>query len=389
MNKITKRLFWGIIVLLILFLSIWYFTRPKPVTVSLYTVSKGKVEKTVANTRVGTVKACRRSMVAPGVGGEVSNLLVTEGDSVEKGQILLELWNDDLKAKLKLAEAEKLSAEARVEELCRIASGAKRELKRVKRLSKDNMISEELVDKAQTEFEATSAACEGAKAQINVSDAQIEVTRAALERTIIRAPFKGIIAEVNAEIGEFATPSPLGIPTLPTIDLIDTSCMYISAPIDEVDAPPIALGMNACVHLDAFPERRCNGKVRRIAPYVLDTEKQARTVEVEVVIVDPEDLEGLLPGYSADIEIYLEVRTDVLRIPTEAVLEGYRVYLYNPDATSISERKFEPGIANWNYTEVKSGLEAGDKIVLSVGREDVKPGIKVIPEMNEENSPLP
>ena len=309
MNKITKRLFWGIIVLLILFLSIWYFTRPKPVTVALYTVSKGKVEKTVANTRVGTVKACRRSMVAPGVGGEVSNLLVKEGDSVDEGQKLLELWNDDLKAKLKLAEAEKLSAKARVEELCRIASGAKRELKRVKRLSKDNMISEELVDKAQTEFEATSAACEGAKAQINVSDAQIEVTRAALERTIIRAPFKGIVAE-------------------------------------------------------------------------------ARTVEVEVVIVDPKDLEGLLPGYSADIEIYLDVRTDVLRIPTEAVLEGYRVYLYNPETSSISERKFEPGIANWNYTEVKSGLEAGDKIVLSVGREDVKPGIKVIPELNGENSPL-
>ena len=83
--------------------------------------------------------------------------------------------------------------------------------------------------------------------------------------------------------------------------------------------------------LDAFGERRFEGRVRRIADYVLDVEKQARTVDVEVEFVDPEDIEQLLAGYSADVEIILDVRKDTLRIPTEAVIDGDRVYVFVPD----------------------------------------------------------
>lgn len=377
---ILNRLFWTALFIGIVAALIWYWTRPQPVPVTLHTVEMGRVAKTVANTRVGTVKACRRSMVAPAIGGEVARLPVHEGDRVKAGDVLLELWNEDLRARLKLAEAEKIAAESRVQEACFIATGAKRELNRVQRLQKDRLIPDEQVDKAETEYEARDAACKGARAQSRVNDARIAVTQAALDRTIIRAPFTGVIAEVNAELGEYVTPSPPGIPTLPALDLIDASCLYVSAPIDEVDAPPIKPGLNACVQLDAFPQRRCNGTVRRIAPYVLDLEKQARTVEVEVELTDPEDLEGLLPGYSADIEITLDVREDVVRVPTEAVLEGYRVYLYDEATGIISEQDFEPGIANWNYTEVISGLDVGDQIVLSVGREGVKPGVQVQPE---------
>lgn len=380
MSKTLVRTFWFLFVVAAVVALAWYLTRPEPVVVTLHAVERGRVEKTVANTRVGTVKACRRSMVAPAIGGEVARLPVMEGDSIESGDVLLELWNEDIKAKLKLAQAEKVAADARIREACTLAAGAQRDVNRLRRLSKDKLVSDDEVDKAQTDYEAKNAACIGARAQSRVKDAQIAVTQSALDHTIIKAPFSGTIAEVNAELGEYVTPSPPGIPTLPALDLIDTSCLYVSAPIDEVDAPPIERGMSACVRLDAFPERRCNGTVRRIAPYVLDIEKQARTVEVEVELTDPEDLKGLLPGYSADIEIYLDVREDVVRIPTEAVLEGYRVYVYDEKTGYLSERIFEPGIANWNYTEVLSGLEVGDRIVLSVGREGVKAGVPAQPE---------
>ena len=163
--------------------------------------------------------------------------------------------------------------------------------------------------------------------------------------------------------------------------------MYVSAPIDEVDAPPITIGMPACVSLDAFPKRRCNAFVRRIAPYVLDREKQARTVEVEVELKDPADMQGMLPGYSADIEIELDRKENVLRIPSEAVLENNRVLLYDAVEGKLIERRFEPGLSNWNYTEVRSGLQAGDRIVLSIGREGVAAGVKVVPEQTPEQTP--
>jgi len=360
--------------------ALWYLTRPEPITVRLYTVSTGRVEATVANTRVGTVKACRRAYLAPMVGGQVAVLGVREGARVDTGAVLLEIWNEDLKAQVELAEAEATAARARAREACASAAGAEREAARLRRLVEDRMVSEEQADVAETQALARRAGCEATIASQRVSDARVQVARANLERTVVRAPFPGTVAEVNAELGGYVTPSPPGIPTLPAIDLLDVSCLYVSAPIDEVDAPAVQVGMPACVSLDAFTGKRCNAVVRRVAPYVLDTEKQARTVEVEVVLHDPADLAGLLPGYSADIEVLLDAHEQVLRVPTEAVLEGDRVLVYEPADGTLVERRFERGLANWSFTEVISGLPAGARVVVSLGREGVQAGAHVIPE---------
>jgi len=321
---------------------VWYFTRPESVAVKLYTVATGPVTSTVANTRVGTIKACRRAYLAPALGGQVASLAVKEGSQVTKNQVLMVVWNDDLKAQVELQVAEAKTLTARARQACLIAEGAEREASRLLKLQRyKNIVSEETVDLAVTDAQAKRAACKAAHAAIQVNKARIAAARAELERTIVRAPFDGVVAEVNAELGEFVTPSPPGIPTLPAIDLLDVSCLYVSAPIDEVDAPAVQTGMKARVTLDAFPDQQRAGVVRRIAPYVLDREKQARTVEVEVEISDTNDLRGLLPGYSADLEILLESRNNVLRIPTEAVLDGNRVLVYHPDAP-LSERRITP-----------------------------------------------
>ena len=76
--------------------------------------------------------------------------------------------------------------------------------------------------------------------------------RAALDKTRLTAPFGGTVAEINGELGEFVTPSPIGVPTPPAVDLIDTTSLYVSAPIDEVDAPDIRADMAAHISLDAF-----------------------------------------------------------------------------------------------------------------------------------------
>lgn len=367
----------------------WYFTRPQPIPVVLYTVDRGRVESTVSNTRVGTVKACRRAYLAPMAAGQVARLPVKEGDRVLPGTVLLEIWNEDLAAQVALAQAETVTAQERAKEACTSAAGAQREAARLQRLVKDRMVSVDNADVAETQAEAKRAACDAATASIRTAAAQTEVARAALDRTTVRAPFAGTIAEVNAELGGYVTPSPPGIPTLPAIDLLDVSCLYVSAPIDEVDAPQIRVGMPACVSLDAFSGKRCNGTVRRVAPYVLDTEKQARTVEIEVELNDPDDLAELLPGYSADIEVLLDAHDDVLRVPTEAVLDGDRVLVYDAATGTLVARALERGIANWSYTEVISGLAAGDRIVVSVGRAGVEAGAMVTPEEAPADSAPP
>ena len=352
----------------------WYSTRERPVAVRVAAVERGVVRATVSNTRVGTVEACRRAKMSPAAAGQVSVLNVTAGDNVIQGAVLLEIWNGDRKAELRLAETETTTARLRAEEACAIAAGARREANRLLKLRERKLVAEETADVAVTEADSRHAACEAALASTRVTAARIDVARQALERTVLRAPFAGVVAEVDAKLGEYLTPSPPGIATLPAVELIDPSCSYVSAPIDEVDAPQIETGMAACVSLDAFPDKRCGAHVKRIAPYVLEREKQARTVEVEIEFSDPAQTENLLPGYSADIEILIETRDDVLRIPTEAVLDEHRVFILEPTTARLQTLTFEPGQATWEFTEVRAGLAAGASVVISTGRVGVEDG---------------
>ena len=363
-----------IIMCLIAIAAIFYFSkRPKFVDVETVRIEKGEVRETVSNTRVGTVKACRRAFLAPATGGQVAKLHVREGDSVKQNQLLMEVWNKDLKAQVKQQEFQIKANQATAEQVCQLAAVAEREARRITLQRKHDIVSEEAFDAKETEARAKRASCNASRATIAVNEANRDAAQAAVERTFVLAPFDGRVAEINVELGEYVTPSPPGIATLPAIDLLDVSCLYVSAPIDEVDAPKIRTGMSACVSLDAFTEKRCSGTVSRIAPYVQEKEKQARTVEVEVKLTDPQDLKELLPGYSADIEILLAAKQQALKVPAEAVLENNRVLLMQADGL-LEERKFKPGLTNWNTVEVLEGLNIGDKVVLSVGRDGVVAG---------------
>ncbi|MGB7919189.1 MAG: efflux RND transporter periplasmic adaptor subunit [Desulfobacterales bacterium] len=374
MNRtLRKTLRWSLLAVVIAVLGaiIWHYTRPVPVEIVIRPVETGQVEKIVANTRAGTVEACRRAKLSPSIGGQIAKLPVKEGDSVTAGQILLELWNDDLVAQTVLAESEVTSAESRAKSACLQAEVAQREADRQIKLRRSGSASEEQADKTITRAQSLRAECEATRAVVETSRARVGVAKANLDRTRLTAPFGGIIAQINGELSEFVTPSPIGIPTPPAVDIVDVSCFYVTAPIDEVDAAAIDVGLPAIISLDAFGDRHFTGRVRRIAPFVLDREKQARTVDVEVEFTRPEDFEHLLAGYSADVEIVLDARKNTLRIPTHAILDGKRVFVYLPDRRVIRERSIQVGLSNWEYTEVISGLKPGEQVVVNVDRSGI------------------
>jgi HlyD family secretion protein len=205
------------------------------------------------------------------------------------------------------------------------------------------------------------------------------VAQANLERTRLRAPFAGVIAEITGELNEYTTPSPPGIPTPPAIDLIDNNCFYVSAPIDEIDAAAIKVGMPARITLDAFGERAFSGTVRRVAAYVLDLARQARTVSVEAEFADRGEYERLLAGYSADVEVILKVHANTLYIPTESIIGRNQVLILNRGTGRLERRAIDTGISNWDRTEIRSGLASGEQVVVSLDREGVRAGALAAP----------
>jgi len=369
-------------VLLLLAGVIWHFTRPDPVRVTLVKVERGVVEATVSNTRSGTVKACRRAKLAPPAGGQISRLLVKKGERVKANQILLELWNDDLQAQTRLAEEQLNTAIIRVDEICTIAEMSGKEAARARQLRERGFISAEGLERAEADAKSKQASCRSARGEIDQSRSRIAVANAGLRRLVLRAPFDGIIADISGELGEYATPSPPGIPTPPAIDLIDDRCMFVSAPIDEIDAANVKVGQPGRITLDAIKGKSFAGKVKRVAPYVLELEKQARTVEVEVDFIEPPGTGNLLIGYSADVEIIHTAHEKVLRIPTQTLLEGKRVLLYQADGL-LEARAVTTGLTNWGYTEITAGLNEGEQIVMSLDRPGVKAGARVQPEMTK------
>ena len=180
-----------------------------------------------------------------------------------------------------------------------------------------------------------------------------------MERTLLRAPFDGIVAEINGELGEFVTPSPVGIPTPPAVDVVDTSCIYVTAPIDEVDAPRIREGMQARVTLDAFRDRSFPARVRRVAPYVLDLEKQARTVEIEAELERVRrrrPAAGLQRGRRSGA-----AETPRCAAHSHACADGGQSCLRVRSATGACTcARSRPALRNWEYTEVTQGSSEGD-----------------------------
>jgi HlyD family secretion protein len=370
-----------VVVVLCIAAAVWAarrFLRPEPVPVRVFVVERGLVEASVANTKAGTVLARRRASVSPQIGGSVVELGKREGEAVKQGDLLLRLDDAAQRAELAMAERAADVAVAVHERSCIAAQRALQQLTRQRELGAQKIVSVDVVDEAQSAYDLGVASCKVSDTEIARARAAVDVARAALDMTIVRAPFDGIVADLDVEVGEWITPAPplIQMPTL--VDLIDTSSLYISAPMDEVDSGHIRVGQLAKVTLDPFPGRSWEGRVSRIAPFVQDVEAQNRTVDVEVELDDREFAARLLPGTSADVEIVLEERRDVLRVPTNAVIEGGRALVLQ-DGTLV-EKQLAVGLRNWQYTEVVSGLEAGEQVVVSLDQVEVVAGAPAVVE---------
>lgn len=370
------RWIWRIVLAAALLLVGWvvwraaFHTDPVPVTV--VEVARGQVEETVTNSRAGTVRARRRARLSPEIGGRVVALPHREGERVAAGDVLLAVEDDIYRDRLRLAERDLEVAEAERDRLCLAAERAGRELARTRKLAEDGIVSTDLLDQVESGAVTAAAACQAAEAGVSRAGAAVTAATTELAKTVLRAPFPGVVAELTIELGEWTTPSPPALPVPPVLDLIDTSSIYISAPMDEVDSARISPGQRARVSVDSYRDRSFPGTVTRVAPYVLDVQEQNRTVEIEVALDDADFAANLLPGTSADVEVILAVEPDALRIPTSTLLGGDRVLVVEDGR--LAERPLTTGLRNWDFTEVREGLAAGELVVTSLDRPEVKAG---------------
>jgi HlyD family secretion protein len=348
--------------------------QPEIIEVRVATVERGVVEETVTNTRAGTVKVHRRARLSPQIGGLVVATPFPEGSRVAAGDLVLKLDDRAQQAELELARKSVAAAEAQAEEACLAAVLAQTELDRTSALHGSGIASDQSLDALRTDRDRSRAACAAGSAAVAQAAARVGVVEVQIEFTELRAPFAGIVAEVSTEVGEWITPSPPGVPIPPVIDLLDPASVYVSAPIDEIDAERVEIGQTVRMTVDSRPDVRLAGRVGRVAPYVLDALEQNRTVEIEVGFDEQSSVEGVLPGTSADVEVILDQRSEVLRVPSSAVAEGGEVLVLVDGV--LETRVIDAGLRNWQFTEVVAGLSEGDSIVAARDSTEIKEGVR-------------
>ena len=353
--------------------------RADPVPVTVTRLATGRVEQTVTNSKAGTVQTRQRASLSPEMGGLVVELPARKGRRVAAGEVVLRLSDADYQAQVALQERSLEAARAAASEACLTAEQAKRDDARYDTLAREGVISAELGEQARSRRDAADAGCVAARARVRQAESALALARAQLAKTVLRAPFPGVVAELKTELGEWITPAPPGVPIPPVIELIAPEEIYISAPLDEVDVGKVRVGQPVRITMDAYPGQGFPGKVVRVAPYVLDIQEQNRTFEIEAEF-DPDtltvaDRQGLRPGTSADVEVILAAKDGVLRVPTSALMEGNRVLVVERD--TLVERPVTTGLRNWEFVEVTGGLSSGDLVTVSLDRLEVKAGARV------------
>jgi HlyD family secretion protein len=291
-----------------------------------------QVESVVSSVTSGTVKAEQVAELAFGTVGRVKELNVKLGDKVNKGTVLAQVENEDLLSRMKVA---------------------REELARSKRLSESNAISRSAFIQAQGNYDSALTA---------------------YEKSIITAPYDGIIAELNLEVGQLSQITAV-IP-LALIRIVDLEPRYVRAEIDEVDLPKVGVGMSARVKVLAVRREPFQATVRKVVPFISSVREQDRTSEVELTITEASAL--LPPGASADVEVITAVKDNALTVVSKAVLgRGAQRYVYKVERGRAVKTPVSVGISSYAVTEVLSGLSDGDTVIIPSDKVDLQDGLRV------------
>jgi HlyD family secretion protein len=159
------------------------------------------------------------------------------------------------------------------------------------------------------------------------------------------------------------------------LEVVSLNRLYVSAPLDEIDIGRVREGLPARVTLDPYRGRVWQGVVTRVSPVVNDIKEQNRTLDVEVEMTPDPSAPEPKPGTSADVEIILDQRDGVLRVPTNAIIESKSVLVIE-NGKAVS-RDVKTGLKNWDWTEGTSGIAEGAAVITSLEKQGVKAGARV------------
>ncbi|KIO49390.1 efflux RND transporter periplasmic adaptor subunit [Nitrosospira sp. NpAV] len=351
-------------------LIIFYFHTGTGVEVESGTVTTAYPSQsfTLLNA-TGYVVAQRKAAVASKATGRVEWLGVTEGSRVTEGEIIARLENMDVSATMEQAAANVRVAKANLQHGQAELIDAEAAFNRNGELLAKGFISQFAHDIATARFRKAQAAVLGYQASVGVAEANHRAARIAVEQTLIRAPFDGVVLTKSANVGDVITPFSSALDAKgAVVTIADMNTLEVEADVSESNLPKVKLEQPCEIQLDAMPDVRLRGVVQRIVPTV-DRAKATVVVKIRFIDRDPD----ILPEMSAKIaflekEMAAEQRAARTVIQPDAIIQrsGKNVVFIMKDEKAV-ETPIETGEKIGDMIEVLKGPKAGDKVILRPG----------------------
>lgn len=342
---------------------------PKPIAVRVHAVERGTVRDRIATVSAGRVTAKREVVVRAEFAGTVVKVHHRRGERVKAGDPLMSYDMDDLRDRVVVAERTVALGRAQAAQAAESARLAQDNALRARRLREVGAAAPVEADNAVAQEKIAERSLDAAEAGIRQGLANVELARNALRKGIVRAPFAGLVLSTLVEEGE--TTAPGG----PLVSIADTEALHVAGEIDESDLGKLREGMPAEIVLDAFPGRRFDGRLTLVAPSVTRDVRGNRSVAIEVSL--PEE-PLLRVGMSADVDVIVATREDVLWVPPAAVHgRGKERSVLVAVGGVARKRPVEVGIATWEIVEITRGLVAGEQVVVSQAANDLADGAKI------------
>jgi RND family efflux transporter MFP subunit len=289
----------------------------------------------------------------------VEEVLVDEGNNVTKDQVLARLDEPSLESSVEMAELQVEIVQEQVK-----AARAQYEIALINLDEPPPTVSEDVLE---LQLDAAKASWETAKLNLEIAELSLESAELNLEKAVIVAPFDGVVADISITEGKEISAAALATPA---ISLVGTSEIEMRGFIDEIDVAMVQLGQEANILLDALPDEEVKGSVAFISPAGTI---RAGVVSYDTTITLENPVAWLRDGMSATAEVIIERRDDVLMIPNRAIrgtLENPKVLVLVDE--QVEEREITLGLTDGINTEVLSGLDEGEKVILPTSEE--RPG---------------
>lgn len=364
-------------------------------------VTLAKVERTDLVSKVtanGKIDAQRKVDLSANVMGQIVNLAVREGDTVKKGDFLLQIDQKQLAASAEGAAAsmralfnDRDAARANLAE-------AQQSFERARKNFDERIIPAAELDRARAAFDAARANVAAVEERIAQARANLAAARDTLSKTTMTAPMAGIVTALPVEEGEVAVIGTMNNPGTKLLTIADMSVVEAVMEVDETDMPSVKIGQRASVTIDAYPNQTFAGTVTEVGSSPiqgLQTGTEAVNFEVKIQLDDPPP--GVRPGFSTTADITTGTRSKVLAVPIQALVvtekpgakgtkpvEEEGVYRHeNGKAKFVAVKS---GLAGETSIEVVSGLKEGDEIVTGPFRalRDLKDGSDIREEKEEK-----